>query len=148
MSVPIYVFIPDCKRPGCWQNLYILTILSSVICIGVTSYVLVWMMAIVGKFREGVPDPFPTSGPRFFQGRNPQSLVPGLFLGRGYPSLWSKVLSQRGGRAGTPFRSGPRSGYTPLTPDQDQEEEGVPQSGVTGTPYPPDSTCYRQDKIM
>ncbi|XP_071965872.1 sodium/potassium/calcium exchanger 5-like isoform X3 [Antedon mediterranea] len=51
IALPIYVLfyltIPDCRRAH-WKNWYMLTFLMSVIYIGGLSYVLVWMVSIIG----------------------------------------------------------------------------------------------------
>jgi len=44
----IFISIPDPRRPGCWRRLYGLTLLSSVIWIGFMSFLLVWMVTVIG----------------------------------------------------------------------------------------------------
>ncbi|XP_064648036.1 sodium/potassium/calcium exchanger 5-like [Lineus longissimus] len=48
-SILLFLTIPDCNRPGCWRNLYILTFLSSVVWVSLLSYLLVWMIEIIGE---------------------------------------------------------------------------------------------------
>ncbi|ELU18053.1 hypothetical protein CAPTEDRAFT_197695 [Capitella teleta] len=47
--------IPDCRRPGCWQKMYIGTFFVSIVWIGALSYVMVWMVTIIGE-TFGIPD--------------------------------------------------------------------------------------------
>jgi len=42
------VTIPDCRRPGCWQKLWAVTFFMSVVWIAVLSYLMVWMVCLVG----------------------------------------------------------------------------------------------------
>lgn len=49
-----YFTIPDCRKPR-WQKWYFLTFLNSCIWIGFLSYILVWMITIIG-FTFQIPD--------------------------------------------------------------------------------------------
>ncbi|CAH1789145.1 unnamed protein product [Owenia fusiformis] len=47
-TVCVFLTIPDCRRPGIWRRLYMLTFLMSVLWIAVLSYLMVWMVTIIG----------------------------------------------------------------------------------------------------
>ncbi|XP_074658842.1 sodium/potassium/calcium exchanger 5-like [Tubulanus polymorphus] len=49
VHVTYYLTIPDCKRPGCWSRLYPLTFTAAMLWIAGISYVLVWMIEIIGE---------------------------------------------------------------------------------------------------
>jgi len=44
----LYFTIPDPRKPGCWRRLYGLTLFMSVLYIALTSYVLIWMISVIG----------------------------------------------------------------------------------------------------
>eukprot|EP00079_Xenopus_tropicalis_P022906 XP_012814928.1 PREDICTED: sodium/potassium/calcium exchanger 5 isoform X2 [Xenopus tropicalis] len=52
LSLPIitllYLTVPDCRRKR-WKNLFILTFLMSAVWISAVTYILVWMVTVVGK---------------------------------------------------------------------------------------------------
>ena len=54
VSLPLvvcFVFtIPDVRRGGCWRRLYMVTLCASVIWIAGLTYVLVWMVTVVGQY--------------------------------------------------------------------------------------------------
>ena len=54
MSCVLYITIPDCRKPR-WKNWYFVTFLLSVIWIAGLSYLLVWMVEIIGYTLE-IPD--------------------------------------------------------------------------------------------
>ncbi|ESO82454.1 hypothetical protein LOTGIDRAFT_169924 [Lottia gigantea] len=51
----VYVTIPDCRKPGKWRKLFLLTFLCSIIWIAGLSYLMVWMVTIAGDSLE-IPD--------------------------------------------------------------------------------------------
>ncbi|KAK3596839.1 hypothetical protein CHS0354_015698 [Potamilus streckersoni] len=51
----LYFTTPDCRRPGIWRKLYMLTFVMSVFWIAAFSYVMVWMVVIAGD-ALGIPD--------------------------------------------------------------------------------------------
>lgn len=55
MSLLIFVTIPDCRRPGIWRRLYVMTLILSVLWIAGISYVLVWMVVATGDTFD-IPD--------------------------------------------------------------------------------------------
>ena len=58
MALPVtclfYVTIPDCRKDR-WENWYLVSFFVSVVWIALLSYVLVWMVSIIG-FTLGIPD--------------------------------------------------------------------------------------------
>jgi len=58
MALPVtcllYVTIPDCRKEK-WENWYLLSFFVSVLWIALLTYVLVWMVSIIG-FTLGIPD--------------------------------------------------------------------------------------------
>lgn len=48
-NVLLFLTIPDCNRPGFWRHLYGLTFVMSVCWIGGLSYLLVWMVEVIGE---------------------------------------------------------------------------------------------------
>jgi len=50
----LYFTVPDCRKPR-WETWYIVTFLMSIFWIGVFSYILVWMVCLIG-FTFGIPD--------------------------------------------------------------------------------------------
>ena len=48
MNVLFFITIPDCRRPGCWKKLYMFTFINSIIWISGLSYIMVWMVTVVG----------------------------------------------------------------------------------------------------
>nr|NP_001025451.1 sodium/potassium/calcium exchanger 5 precursor [Danio rerio]AAY89722.1 K-dependent Na,Ca exchanger 5 [Danio rerio] len=54
VSTLLFVSVPDCRRPF-WKNFYMLTFLMSAVWISAFTYVLVWMVTIVGE-TLGIPD--------------------------------------------------------------------------------------------
>lgn len=54
ISCIFYITIPDCRKPG-WKNWYFATFLMSVLWIAGLSYLLVWMVEIIGYTLE-IPD--------------------------------------------------------------------------------------------
>lgn len=53
-TLVIFLLIPDFKRPGCCRNVHFLTLTMSVVFIGGISYVLVWMISLIGE-TFGIP---------------------------------------------------------------------------------------------
>jgi len=53
-TLVIFFLIPDFQRPGCWRNVHYLTLIMSVLFIGGISYVLVWMISLIGE-TFGIP---------------------------------------------------------------------------------------------
>ncbi|XP_064613836.1 sodium/potassium/calcium exchanger 4-like [Liolophura sinensis] len=51
----LFITIPDCRRPGCWQKLFALTFIMSIVWIAAFSYLMVWMVTITGD-ALGIPD--------------------------------------------------------------------------------------------
>ena len=53
VSLPITftlsLFIPDFRIQGCWRHLYIVTFLSSAVVLAVLSWLMMWMIAVVGE---------------------------------------------------------------------------------------------------
>ena len=49
-SLLMVVTIPDFRRGGCWERLYLMTFIVSVAWIGGLCYVMVWMVSIIGSF--------------------------------------------------------------------------------------------------
>ena len=47
-TIVFFVTIPDCRRPGVWQKLWAVTFIMSVAWIAVLSYIMVWMVCVVG----------------------------------------------------------------------------------------------------
>ena len=43
-----YLSIPDCRKGGVWRRLYPLTFIMAVVWISVFTYVMVWMITIIG----------------------------------------------------------------------------------------------------
>ena len=48
VSVLFWLTIPDVRRPGCWSKLFMITFTMSIVWIAAMSYVMVWMVTIVG----------------------------------------------------------------------------------------------------
>ena len=48
-SVLYLLTVPDCRRGGVWAKLFPLTFIMSVTWLGGLSYVMVWMVTIVGE---------------------------------------------------------------------------------------------------
>ncbi|XP_074642037.1 sodium/potassium/calcium exchanger 5-like [Tubulanus polymorphus] len=55
VNLCLFITVPDCRRPGIWRHLFLLTFTMSVVWIGVFSYVLVWMVTVIGD-TLGIPD--------------------------------------------------------------------------------------------
>ncbi|XP_064647651.1 sodium/potassium/calcium exchanger 5-like [Lineus longissimus] len=55
MNLAFVATIPDCRRPGCWQKLFPFTFTLSIAWIAVCSYIMVWMVTIIGD-TLGIPD--------------------------------------------------------------------------------------------
>ena len=49
MTLLFLVTIPDCRRHGCWKRLFMLTFFNSILWIAGLSYLMVWMVTIVGQ---------------------------------------------------------------------------------------------------
>ena len=49
MTLMFLVTIPDCRRAGCWKRLFMLTFFNSIFWIAGLSYLMVWMVTIVGQ---------------------------------------------------------------------------------------------------
>ncbi|KAK2154216.1 hypothetical protein LSH36_274g01058 [Paralvinella palmiformis] len=54
LIIIMFISIPDCRQPR-WQKCYIITFIMSILWIGVFSYIMVWMITIIG-FTCGIPD--------------------------------------------------------------------------------------------
>ena len=52
MKIVFHFTVPDCKRPGCWRKLYIPTFLICIAWIAVMSYIIVWMVTLIGNARH------------------------------------------------------------------------------------------------
>nr|AKN21568.1 slc24a-8 [Schmidtea mediterranea] len=50
-----YFTIPDCRKPGIWRKLFLVTFFISVIWISVATYILVWMICLIGDTLD-IPD--------------------------------------------------------------------------------------------
>ncbi len=50
MLVILTLCIPDFRRSGCWKHLMWLTLVMSAVFIGFTSYILIWMISVIGTF--------------------------------------------------------------------------------------------------
>ncbi|XP_029453689.1 sodium/potassium/calcium exchanger 4 isoform X2 [Rhinatrema bivittatum] len=50
----MYFTIPNCSKPR-WENLFMLTFIMSTLWIAIFSYIMVWMVAVIG-FTLGIPD--------------------------------------------------------------------------------------------
>ena len=48
VSVLFFLTIPDCRRGGVWAKLFPLTFILSIAWLGGLSYVMVWMVSIIG----------------------------------------------------------------------------------------------------
>ncbi|XP_055959254.1 sodium/potassium/calcium exchanger 3 [Patella vulgata] len=55
VKVLLYITVPDCRKPGIWRKLFLLTFLSSIIWVAIFSYLMVWMVTIAGDALE-IPD--------------------------------------------------------------------------------------------
>ncbi|XP_060595970.1 sodium/potassium/calcium exchanger 3-like isoform X2 [Ruditapes philippinarum] len=55
MKCLMFVTIPDCRRHGIWRRLYMLTFALSIAWIAACSYLMVWMVTIIGDVLE-IPD--------------------------------------------------------------------------------------------
>ncbi|XP_045168765.1 sodium/potassium/calcium exchanger 3-like isoform X2 [Mercenaria mercenaria] len=55
MKCLMFVSIPDCRRHGIWRRLYMLTFALSIAWIAACSYLMVWMVTIIGDALE-IPD--------------------------------------------------------------------------------------------
>ncbi len=57
MMLPVRILftltVPNCQRLGCWQTLFPLTFLMSVLWIAGLSYIMVWMVTIAGILWSG-----------------------------------------------------------------------------------------------
>ncbi|KAK6166194.1 hypothetical protein SNE40_022950 [Patella caerulea] len=51
----LYITVPDCRKPGIWRKLFLLTFVSSIIWVAIFSYLMVWMVTIAGDALE-IPD--------------------------------------------------------------------------------------------
>ena len=49
-SVTFMLTVPNCQRPGCWQRLYVITFIISIAWIAALSYIMVWMVTVIGKY--------------------------------------------------------------------------------------------------
>jgi len=49
MKALFFISVPDCRKPGKWRKTFPVTFTMSVVWIVGLSYVMVWMVAIVGK---------------------------------------------------------------------------------------------------
>jgi hypothetical protein len=49
VKVILFVTVPDCRKHGIWRRLYMLTFTMSIVWIAAFSYLMVWMVTIVGK---------------------------------------------------------------------------------------------------
>ncbi|PAA79702.1 hypothetical protein BOX15_Mlig021664g2 [Macrostomum lignano] len=54
-TTAFYLTIPDCRKPGIWRRLFVLTFLASVLWVSGLIYMLVWMVCAVGD-AMGIPD--------------------------------------------------------------------------------------------
>uniref|UniRef100_A0A1I8I2R8 Na_Ca_ex domain-containing protein n=1 Tax=Macrostomum lignano TaxID=282301 RepID=A0A1I8I2R8_9PLAT len=54
-TTAFYLTIPDCRKPGIWRRLFVLTFLASVLWVSGLIYLLVWMVCAVGD-AMGIPD--------------------------------------------------------------------------------------------
>jgi len=56
ISLPLilvmFITVPDCRQPR-WKNWFIVTFVTSIIWIGAYSYLMVWMITIVGELNIG-----------------------------------------------------------------------------------------------
>ncbi|XP_071845465.1 sodium/potassium/calcium exchanger 5-like [Apostichopus japonicus] len=50
-----FITIPDCRKPGWQQSLYLVTFIMSAVWLAITTYVLYWMIAVIG-YTLNVPD--------------------------------------------------------------------------------------------
>ncbi|WAQ93889.1 NCKX5-like protein [Mya arenaria] len=50
-----FVSIPDCRREGAWHKFYIMTFIMSIVWIAACSYLMVWMVTIIGDALD-IPD--------------------------------------------------------------------------------------------
>lgn len=48
LTVPMFITIPDCRKRR-WKKWFLVTFIMSIIWISVFSYVMVWMITIVGR---------------------------------------------------------------------------------------------------
>jgi sodium/potassium/calcium exchanger 4 len=55
ISCVFVLTIPDCRRPGCWRKTFIITFIMSIVWIAALSYIMVWMVTIVGD-TFSIPD--------------------------------------------------------------------------------------------
>lgn len=55
VKVILFVTVPDCRKHGIWRRLYMLTFTMSIVWIAAFSYLMVWMVTIVGDVLE-IPD--------------------------------------------------------------------------------------------
>ncbi|KAH3894701.1 sodium/potassium/calcium exchanger 4-like [Dreissena polymorpha] len=51
----LFVSVPDCRREGVWKRLYMLTFTMSIVWIAASSYLMVWMVTIIGDALD-IPD--------------------------------------------------------------------------------------------
>jgi Ca2+/Na+ antiporter len=58
LSIPLiavmFITVPDCRRPR-WKNWFLVTLVLSIVWIGFYSYLMVWMITVVGH-TWGIPD--------------------------------------------------------------------------------------------
>ena len=58
LALLMYLTIPDCRRDG-WARWFIVTFTMGIVWIAVYSYVMVWMITIIGKYTLTVSSPVP-----------------------------------------------------------------------------------------
>ena len=52
IAVAFYVTIPDCRKDR-WQRYYPLTFILALLWIAFLTYVLVWMVTVIGRYTDG-----------------------------------------------------------------------------------------------
>ncbi|KAL4221991.1 hypothetical protein ACF0H5_018037 [Mactra antiquata] len=55
LKILMYITIPDCRKSGIWRKLYMVTFILSIVWIAGCSYLMVWMVTIIGDALD-IPD--------------------------------------------------------------------------------------------